>query len=197
MPGTLLGSASKLVAPPDGAALLESRAASGLCPALGTGRGPVSGLGLTTSLPRPWASPPCLLHTKGKSLAPWGLAEAGATEGEGTQLNPLLVPPSSRACLSGQGSADTESPALGAHPSLRCVPLGLQEPRSCIHVMTHAAQTVSRPLCVYTCDYNMIVQIPRRPSVCARAVCVCAVCVCFKSPLGGNSFFFPPLPVWL
>ena len=70
---------------------------------------------------------------------------------------------------------------------------------SCIHVMTHvmhpchdARSTVSRPLCVYTCDYNMIVQIPRRPSVCVRAVCVCAVCVCFKSPLGGNSFFSSP-----
>ena len=179
MPGTLLGSASKLVAPPDGAALLESRAASGLCPAFGTGRGPVSGLGLTTSLPRPWASPPCLPHTKGKSLAPWGLAEAGATEGEGTQLNPLLVPLPSRASCLGRAAQTLRARPWGLTPPSGVSPSGCRSlVRSCIHVMTHAAQTVSRPLCVYTCDYNMIVQIPRRPSVCARACSLRVRCVC-------------------
>ena len=83
-------------------------------PSLGHGgRGPVSGLQLTASLPHPWAPPPCPWRTKGESLVPWGLAEAGATEGEGTQQSPLAA---LQSCLPGQGSSGTESPAPGGSP---------------------------------------------------------------------------------
>ena len=143
---------------------------------------PAPSLG-TTSLPP--------AHKREK-LGPLGF---GRGRGHRRGKHPAEPPPGPTAlqsCLLGQGGAGTESPALGAHPFLRCVPLGLQDLRSCIHVLTHAAQPVSGPLCVYTCDYNVIVQIPRRPSVCVRAQSACALCVCFKSPLGGNSFFFLP-----
>ena len=60
--------------------------------------------------------------------------------------------------------------------------------------MTHAAQPVSGPLCVYTCDYNVIVQIPRRLNVCARAQSACALCVWVLNLPGVVTLFFFFLP---
>lgn len=60
----------------------------------------------------------------------------------------------------------------------------------CYHGHTQHAQFPGHSACARVTSNN-IVQIRRRPSVCARARSVCAPCVCFKSPLGGSSFFLP------
>lgn len=133
-----------------------------------------------------------LATQKGKAWS-FGFAEAGATESGGDQAEPLPGPPEP---LPQAGHLRHERPALGG---------ALEAPRPwalipfsaagalfmlCYHDHTRHGWFPGRSACARVTS-NMIVQVRRRPSVCARARSVCALCVCFKSPLGGSSFFLP------
>lgn len=169
------GLCTQPVAPLDGAALLESCAVCLGCAQPWAWRARTCQRPAADSLPAPslgsTSLPPGTRKGKAWSLGVW--QRQGPQKGRGPCRAPL--PPSRAACLGRAAQARRARPR-GFTPPSGCVPFRLQEPHLCVVIMTHTAQPVSGPLFVCTCEYNMIVQIQRRPSVCAcaRSVCACA-----------------------
>lgn len=100
---------------------------------------------------------------RGGSMVPVGLAEAGATERDGDQAEPF------RATCPGR-AAGHRGPAPRGPP-------GSVSPSGRSSRVWAALVPVSGPLCVCTCDSNLVAQTQRRLSVCTHRAWVCAACV--------------------